>query len=70
MWLYSKGKRKGETLELTATPLSEIPIKKCGDREMASIVLLVDSIISAKNRERILLPWRIKSTSSSIISMA
>ena len=28
MWLYSKGKRKGETLELTATPLSEIPIKK------------------------------------------
>ena len=50
MWLYSKGKRKGETLELTATPLSEIPIKKCGDREMASIVLLVDSIISAKKQ--------------------
>lgn len=25
-WLYNRGKRKGETLELYATPLSEIPI--------------------------------------------
>lgn len=25
-WLYYRGKRKGETLELYATPLSEIPI--------------------------------------------
>ena len=50
MWLYSKGKRKGETLELTATPLSEIPIKKVADREMSSVVLLVDSIISAKKQ--------------------
>ena len=25
-WLYNRGKRKGETLELTATPISQIPI--------------------------------------------
>ena len=28
IWLYNRGKRKGEILELTAKPLSEIPIKK------------------------------------------
>ena len=27
VWLYNRGKRKGESLELTATPLSEIPIR-------------------------------------------
>jgi len=26
-WLYHRGKRKGETLELYATPLSQIPVK-------------------------------------------
>lgn len=28
LWLYHKGKRKGEILELTGKPLQEIPIKK------------------------------------------
>lgn len=28
VWLYHKGKRKGETLELYQKPLSEIPIKR------------------------------------------
>tara|TARA_B100000902_G_C27322309_1_gene925526 strand:- start:5884 stop:9504 length:3621 start_codon:yes stop_codon:yes gene_type:complete len=30
-WLYHKGKRKGETLELYKAPLSQIPIKKASD---------------------------------------
>lgn len=42
-WLCNKGKRKGETLELYYTPLSEIPIsKKAFNKEFA---FFVDSII-------------------------
>ena len=48
VWLYNKGKRKGETLELTATPLSEIPLKRPNSEEERLIVSKVDDILSAK----------------------
>ena len=44
-WLYYKGKRKGNILELIAKPLSEIPIKKCTDSGQETIIDLVDKII-------------------------
>ena len=48
-WLYHKGKRKGETLELYQKPLSEIPIKHVSELEMQTIEKLVDSIITNAN---------------------
>lgn len=47
-WLYHKGKRKGENLELTQTPLSEIPIKDISLKEQGVFVDLVDKILKAK----------------------
>ena len=47
-WLYNKGKRKGETLELTATPLSEIPIKMPTEHHSIAIVKKIDEILSQK----------------------
>jgi len=32
-WLYYKGKRKGETLELYVTPISQVPIKNISKEE-------------------------------------
>ena len=48
IWLYHKGKRKGETLELYQKPLSEIPIKKASSDIQISIVKIVDEIITLK----------------------
>ena len=48
VWLYHKGKRKGETLELYQKPLSEIPIKKVSSDIQNSIVKIVDEIIALK----------------------
>ena len=48
IWLYHKGKRKGETLELYQKPLSEIPIKKSSLDIQNSIVKIVDKIIAFK----------------------
>ena len=48
VWLYNKGKRKGETLELYQKPLSEIPIKKASPDIQNSIVKIVDEIIALK----------------------
>ena len=48
VWLYHKGKRKGETLELYQKPLSEIPIKKTSSDIQNSIVKIVDEIIALK----------------------
>ena len=48
LWLYHKGKRKGEMLELYSKPLSEIPIKKIGLDEQKPFINLVDQILSAK----------------------
>jgi adenine-specific DNA-methyltransferase len=47
-WLYNKGKRKGESLELYYTPLTEIPVKKITESEQQPFIELVESIISKK----------------------
>ncbi len=49
-WLYYKGKRKGESLELIATPLSEIPIKKISVFEQEPFIKLVDQILTLKKQ--------------------
>lgn len=50
-WLYHKGKRKGENLELYQTPLSEIPIKPISLKEQEPFIALVDEIISLKTKD-------------------
>ena len=49
IWLYNKGKRKGESLELYQKPLSEIPILKAEIRDQNDVIDLVDKIIKATN---------------------
>jgi len=44
-WLYHRGKRKGETLELYQKPLSEIPIKKISPDEQKQYVKVIDKIL-------------------------
>lgn len=44
-WLYYRGKRKGEQLELYNTPLSEIPIKEISRPEQDEFVKIVDQIL-------------------------
>jgi adenine-specific DNA-methyltransferase len=45
-WLYHRGKRKGEILELFQAPLSEIPIKKISPSEQQPFINLVDRIFA------------------------
>lgn len=47
-WLYHKGKRKGEALELYQRPLSEVPLKRITANEQRPFVGLVDRILAAK----------------------
>jgi len=49
VWLYHRGKRKGETLELYQKPLSEIPIKKISPGEQKPFIEIADKIISITN---------------------
>jgi len=46
LWLYHRGKRKGESLELYQAPLSEIPIKKISENEQKPFIDIVDKILS------------------------
>ena len=46
IWLYYRGKRKGDYLELYATPLSEIPIKNITPEEQRPFIEAVDQIIA------------------------
>lgn len=46
IWLYHKGKRKGEILELFQIPLSEIPIKKANEDIQNKFVSVVDKILA------------------------
>jgi len=46
LWLYYRGKRKGEALELYQKPLSEIPIKKIPENEQKPFINIVDKILS------------------------
>jgi adenine-specific DNA-methyltransferase len=49
LWLYSKGKRKGEMLELYLTPLSEIPLPLLSKENQENINSLVTKILSLKS---------------------
>ncbi len=52
LWLYFRGKRKGEMLELYLTPLSEIPIKEISKEQQKPFIELVDKILSiTKNKD-------------------
>jgi adenine-specific DNA-methyltransferase len=46
VWLYNRGKRKGESLELTATPLSEIPIALADESTQNKLIAQIDKILS------------------------
>ena len=50
-WLYHKGMRKGEMLEFSKKPLSEIPIKRISPDEQKPFIKLVDRILGAKQRD-------------------
>ena len=45
LWLYHRGKRKGETLELYQTPLSQVPIPKIPVKDQNSFITAVDEIL-------------------------
>jgi len=51
LWLYHRGKRKGETLELIAKPLSEIPIKKISKPQQQPFIVIVDKILAITKDE-------------------
>jgi len=46
LWLYFRGKRKGEMLELYLTPLSEVLIKEISPEQQKPFISLVDQILS------------------------
>ena len=46
LWLYYRGKRKGEMLELYQQPLSEIPIKKIAAPDQKPFIEIVDKILA------------------------
>jgi adenine-specific DNA-methyltransferase len=48
-WLYNRGKRKGENLELYQEPLSKIPIKKSSPEIQKLFINKVDSILKKDN---------------------
>lgn len=61
-WLYMKGKRKGDTLELFFTPLSEIPLKILSNENTQEIKKLLINIINIKDdKEKIKIVNRIDS---------
>ena len=49
-WLYSKGKKEGNQLQIDVSPLLEIPIKIPLESTQKSIVKLVDKMLSLNNR--------------------
>jgi len=46
LWLAVRGKRKGETLELFQTPLSQVPIPKISLEEQEPFIKRVDEILA------------------------
>jgi len=45
-WLYHRGKRKGEALELYQKPLSEVPIIEASDQVQSNVESIVDQILT------------------------
>lgn len=56
-WLYNKGKRKGESLELYIRPLSEIPIKRFDKAIQHRITEIVEKIIESGSNNRQILVY-------------
>jgi len=46
LWLYHRGKRKGESLELYQTPLSQVPIPKISLEEQEPFIKRIDEILA------------------------
>ncbi|MEI7604318.1 MAG: DNA methyltransferase, partial [bacterium] len=51
IWLYYKGKRKGDSLELYQKPLSEIPIRIADENVQQPFIQKVDQILSITQTE-------------------
>lgn len=50
-WLFNRGKRKGDTLELFFDPLSKIPIASSSEQLQGEVISLVNEIISEKAKD-------------------
>lgn len=50
-WLYHKGKRKGEMLEILYTPLTEVPVKQLSSKDQHPFVVIIDKILSLTDNE-------------------
>ena len=51
-WLYRRGKRKGNMLEMFQVPLSEVPVIRADKDMQRSLIALADKIIEGKRRDR------------------
>lgn len=51
-WLYNRGKRKGEMLELYQVPLSEIPLPNLSALETKNLIFLVDDCIELASKDK------------------
>jgi adenine-specific DNA-methyltransferase len=51
LWLYLRGKRKGEMLELCPRPVSEIPIANISPAQQRPLITIVDRILAVKQRD-------------------
>ena len=51
LWLYYKGKRKGEALELCKKPISDIPIKRISRPQQMIFINFVNQILDAKHTD-------------------
>jgi adenine-specific DNA-methyltransferase len=51
LWLYFRGKRKGEMLELYLTPLSQIPIKKISLEKQKPFIEIVNKVLEITDDE-------------------
>ena len=52
VWLYNRGKRKGEILELFQVPLSEIPLPNLTLEEEQRVAILAEKITQAKSEKK------------------
>ena len=53
-WLFMKGKRKGDTLELFSTPLSEIPLRILNTKSTEEISDLTKNILNLDDKKEII----------------
>ncbi len=53
VWLFHRGKRKGNLLELYRTPLEEVPIKVIDKKIINEVIDLVDQILNNKRKKEV-----------------